>query len=236
MQIEDRGKNNRITVNRPTDAPGSIIVKGNDTDLLVGRVNGRVDITVEGNGCKLVIENITRSGILKIGLKHGGSVSIGDGTTVEDCYILAERAHVRIGKDCMISFQVNIRTTDAHGIYDLATGNLLNKNEDVVIDDHVWLAQGVMIAKGTRIGRDCIVGAKSYLSKIDVKRNSLVAGTPPRVLREGVIWDRRMAPNIYKEGANIDPRLLEHLKEQDTAMPPKRSNYHWLRRLMRRVS
>lgn len=73
---------------------------------------------------------------------------------------------VKIGKDCMLSFQVQLRTTDAHGIYDLKAGVLLNPPQAIIIKDHVWVGQGVLISKGTIIESDSVIGARSFCKKI----------------------------------------------------------------------
>ncbi|WOI58443.1 hypothetical protein [Palleronia sp. LCG004] len=138
-------------------------------------------------------------------VKNAGEVRIGRRTTIEECYLLADGAKIDIGEDCMISFQVALRTTDAHGIYDRESGVLLNPPDDIRICDHVWIAQGAIVGKGSVIGKDCVVGGRSYLNKKTFAPGCLIAGAPPTVLRENIVWDRRMTDNLYAEDADVDP-------------------------------
>lgn len=211
MIVEDLGKGNKINFSSKFEGVGSLKIFGNNNNIYIGKMKGLLDLQIYGNNSALEVKSLSRCGRLRAILKNSGVLFIDEATTIEDCYILADGKKVHIGKDCMISFQVDIRTTDAHGIYDISTGDILNANEDIFIDDHVWLAQGVMVAKGSHIGKNSIIGAKSYLSKLKVEPNILMAGTPPRLLKKDVIWDRRMTENIYAENANIDPRLFSYL-------------------------
>jgi acetyltransferase-like isoleucine patch superfamily enzyme len=212
MQITDSGENNAIDVQMPASSPGHLKISGNGNNVIIAAFSGAVEVSIDGDGSSVDVARMRRVGRLRITCKNGGSVSIGELSTAEDLYILADGARVSIGRDCMVSFQVSIRTTDAHGIYEASTGKLLNAPEDIAIRDHVWLAQGAIIAKGTTIGKNSVIGAMSYLSKAQIGDGCLVAGTPARILREGIVWDRRMTEDLFAEGANVDPFLHEHFE------------------------
>jgi acetyltransferase-like isoleucine patch superfamily enzyme len=53
---------------------------------------------------------------------------------------------------------------------------------DIVVEDDVWLATGVTVLAGVRIGRGTIVGAGSVVTH-DLPPGVLAAGVPARVLR-----------------------------------------------------
>lgn len=53
----------------------------------------------------------------------------------------------------------------------------------VLIEEGSWIGGGVMILAGVTIGRGAVVAAKSLVTK-DVPPNTLVGGTPARVIRE----------------------------------------------------
>lgn len=211
MQITDSGESNSIDVQMPASSPGALKINGSNNRVRIAAFSGTVDVQIDSDGCSVDISKMRRAGRMRVVCKNGGSVSIGELSTAEDLYILADGAAVTLGRDCMVSFQVSIRTTDAHGIYDASTGKLLNAPEDISIGDHVWLAQGAIIAKGTTVGKNSVIGAMSYLSKSVIGEGCVVAGTPARVLRDGIVWDRRMTDDLFAEGANIDPFLHEHI-------------------------
>ncbi len=47
----------------------------------------------------------------------------------------------------------------------------------VLIEDHVWIGAGVIIAPGVKIGRCSIIGANSFVCS-DIEDYSLYAGSP----------------------------------------------------------
>ena len=53
---------------------------------------------------------------------------------------------------------------------------------DIVLEDDCWLATGVTVLAGVRIGRGAIIGAGSVVTK-DVPAFTLAAGAPARVVR-----------------------------------------------------
>lgn len=52
----------------------------------------------------------------------------------------------------------------------------------VIIEDNVWIGEGVCILPAVTIGRNAIVGANSVVTK-DVPVNAVVAGVPAQILK-----------------------------------------------------
>jgi len=52
----------------------------------------------------------------------------------------------------------------------------------VVIERNVWIAAGVTIIGGVRVGENSVVAAGSVVTR-DVPPNALVGGNPARVIR-----------------------------------------------------
>jgi len=70
-----------------------------------------------------------------------------------------------------------------HGYQDLEIPMIDQQLEDapVVIDDDVWIAANCTITKGVRLGKGCIVGANSVVTR-DVEPFAIVGGVPAKVV------------------------------------------------------
>lgn len=209
VSINDKGLKN--TINIPNEAKGSVTIsiEGDNNTINIKNLRNasKLDITITGDGGVFEIDP-RRLGNLRIIIKNGAKILIEKDTSIEGAYILADNGRVvSIGKDCMLSYNVQIRTTDAHGIYCIETGERLNPPGDVLIGDHVWVGQAALISKGTKIGRNSIIGAASFLQNNEYPPSCIVAGTPGKLIRTGVVWDRRQAEAVNFEDDSMDPQF-----------------------------
>lgn len=152
-------------------------------------MNGEVKI--KGSGNKLILGKgaVVRGKIIITGSNQ--LVSIGDGTTFQSVYILCqEGCNVTIGRQCMLSRSIEIRTTDAHSVIDVNSGHRINKPSSVEIGEHVWIGVGAIISKGSVISDDSIVGARSFVNGIFKSPNVIIAGSPAKIVKTGVTWHR----------------------------------------------
>jgi carbonic anhydrase/acetyltransferase-like protein (isoleucine patch superfamily) len=119
-------------------------------------------------------------------------VEIGKGTTVLGCTFFAIEcdSSIIIGEDCMLSWGIEIRTSDWHSIYDMDTDERINQQKLVHIHDRVWIGSHAIILKGVTVDSDSIIGTHSIVTK-SVPSNVVVAGNPAKVIRENVKWDKR---------------------------------------------
>lgn len=93
---------------------------------------------------------------------------------------------ISIGDQCAIGRNVMIMDFDAHEItYGDGTKNRITA--PVTIGKHVWIGAGATILKGVTIGDHAVIGAGAVVTK-DVPANTVVAGNPARVIREGIQW------------------------------------------------
>ncbi len=92
-----------------------------------------------------------------------------------------------IGEGCLFSENITIRGTDHHSIFDLDTGEQINRPANVTIGRHVWVGQDCAIGKGVSIDDGAIIGARSLVVS-DVGKAELWAGVPARKLRDRVSW------------------------------------------------
>jgi acetyltransferase-like isoleucine patch superfamily enzyme len=95
-----------------------------------------------------------------------------------------------IGDHCMCAENVIIRPSDGHIVYDINTSELLNKGEDVVIGNHVWIGLNCIFLKGAKVSDDSIIGANSLVNK-KFEKNVIIAGSPAKIVKRDVNWDRK---------------------------------------------
>jgi acetyltransferase-like isoleucine patch superfamily enzyme len=175
-----RGSDNLIEMDRSSCFTGHITVQGNANRIIIGK------------NCRLAGE------ILVKGNKQ--TVTIGDRTTFVSVYLLCmENKDITIGRHCMFSRDIEIRTSDAHALIDNKKRVRLNPAASVKIGDHVWVGVGAVISKGTVIADDSVVGAKSFVNKTFEEGNVVIGGTPAKIIRRGVTWDRGRKQRYTRE-------------------------------------
>ena len=119
-------------------------------------------------------------------------ITVGEKTTfTHHVHVNAQEngSSITIGKDCMFSNNIIIRTSDSHPIYNSLTGERTNPAKNVVIEDHVWVAPKSTIMKGVTIGSGTIIGSDTLVTK-DVPSTVLAVGHPAKVVKENIKWTR----------------------------------------------
>ncbi len=107
---------------------------------------------------------------------------------------------VVIGDACMFSYDVTMRPSDGHAVYDLQTKKVLNQGKDIVLGKHVWVGMKCIFLKGAEIADNCVVGGGSLVNKSFSEPNSIYAGVPARRIgKRPVCWSRRNPAEFQKE-------------------------------------
>ncbi len=150
------------------------------------KIKGHKHIHLEGSFVALErnrIEAIESRGLQRF----APSLCFGNGVTMEyDCHIGCINK-VQIGARVLIASRVYI-SDHSHGgttFKDLSAPpneRLLQSKGPVIIEDDVWLGEGVAVMPGVRIGHSSIIGANSVVTK-DIPPNSVAAGVPARVIK-----------------------------------------------------
>lgn len=194
--LQDNGHNNHIEIAKDVHIVGNSAItirNGNDNEIKIGKQGkfNKLKIDINGNHNKIIIEeHVKFSGHLLIVGNHL-HIHIGAQTTAIDCYILARDKSVTIGKSCMISRGIEIRATDVHKVYDIASDVRLNPaHSDVVLGDHIWIAANVTVSKNVSIASGCIIAAGAFMNKPVTTPNCMVAGSPAKIIRQNVRWER----------------------------------------------
>ncbi|MBR6364338.1 MAG: acyltransferase [Alphaproteobacteria bacterium] len=95
---------------------------------------------------------------------------------------------IEIGDDCLFSWGISIRTGDHHTILQQGSHTILNKNKNIKIGDRVWVGSDVLILKGAEIPNDTVIGARSIVTKKFQETNTILAGTPAKVVKHNIEW------------------------------------------------
>jgi acetyltransferase-like isoleucine patch superfamily enzyme len=98
-------------------------------------------------------------------------------------------------RDQLWAANVYIATDDMHRLEDVETGERLNPyGAHIRLGAHVWLCRDAVVSGHAEIGDGCVVGLRSVVRGQKVPPHTAVAGTPARVIREGVTWSGEDTP------------------------------------------
>ncbi len=119
-----------------------------------------------------------------VSFRNAKNIIIGDCSSIERgcCLWAGPNARIIIGRYVLIGPGVKIHATN-HGTN---PNSLIRfqplREEDIVIEDDVWLGANVVVTAGVRIGRGSIVAAGAVVTK-DVPPYTIVGGIPARPLK-----------------------------------------------------
>ena len=190
------GNGNIIDINRAFCKKISIQITGDNNRVIFksGSHIENVNVCISGSNHELFIDEFCKIQGCSFAFEDSNcSITIGKNTTMENhCELSSAEpfSKIIVGDDCMFSAYVIIRTTDSHSIIDCKSKMRINPAGNVIIGNHVWLGISTIVLKGASIGDDCVVGARSLVTK-SFPSNSLIAGLPAKVIRENITWARQ---------------------------------------------
>ena len=151
---------------------------------------GKIFITC-GKNSKLNILGIKiLNSSLRIHLGDDAEISIGSNQLMNGNINISahEKSKITIGENCLWA-NTMIWSSDMHKIVDLESNERINHAQDITIGKHVWFGEGSLILKGSVIYDGCIIGARSVITKSTAcNPNSIIAGNPARIVRNGIAW------------------------------------------------
>ncbi len=169
----------------------------------------KVNIRIRGDGNNIEIEKcILKDFSLVIGSHqpvHGVNIRIGKNFSIEPggvFEVFTNFAQVHIGEQCMLSRNVTLHFGDnPHLIFDKESGEYSDGNGAVTIGSKVWVGEGVYLSKRAAIADECIVAARSVVTRSFPVSHCVIGGNPARVVKEGIQWFRNRTslprPSIY---------------------------------------
>ena len=187
LKVEFYGKNSTVEIHEPTSFENCVLqlssndyVKISKTKHIISKLSTNGEI---GKNCQLII---------------------GEDFSCGECFLSIHNSDIKvvIGDDCMFSTDITIRPSDGHAIVS-KDGKYLNKAEDIVIGNHVWLGMGAKVLKGARIPDNSVVAMSSVFLKSSYKTKAksstpppaeigtIFAGIPARAVKQGEFtWHR----------------------------------------------
>ena len=170
-----RGSNNSIVIGENAQLiETEFHIIGRNNNIAIG------NNVFLGKNCSLWIEG------------NNIQIIIGDNSTfTHNVYFDAQEnnTYIKVGEDCMFSHQIYIRTSDAHPIFDMNTGQRTNYAKSVIIGNHVWIAPDTKIMKGAQIEDGCIIGTWSMVNGF-ISKNTLAVGVPAKMIKSNIQWSR----------------------------------------------
>jgi acetyltransferase-like isoleucine patch superfamily enzyme len=149
------------------------------------RDNNRIKI---GNNCNI-------GGYLML-FGHGGNIEIGDDSFIGEDTRIWSAKKIKIGNRVLISHSVNIHDNISHPLdsserhfdykHIMSIGFRKENNikeEEIIIEDDVWIGFNATIMRGVKIGKGAIIGAYSFVTK-DVEEYSVVVGNPLKFIKK----------------------------------------------------
>ena len=178
------GKGNIIFIGKNSEGIFNLRIRGNNNKIVVGEsctFGEQCSVWMDGNNCEIIIgDNSTFTWGIEFNAQENYS-------------------KIHIGKDCMFSNHIIVRTSDSHPIYSIDTGIRINQPKDVFIGNHVWIAPNVKIMKGANIGNGVIVGSDTTVTKA-IPENTMCIGRPAKVVKENIRWTRE---NLFQSSSSI---------------------------------
>lgn len=165
---------------------------GKGNSLIIGKNVKVVKLEVNffrNNSVLIIEDNVVLAGSINFKGENTRMV-IGAGTKCNSSLFAnlgEDNDKISIGENCLFA-QVRFRTSDSHKIFDVESGIRINKSKDITVEDKVWIAEDTLIKGGAVIGRGCVIGAKSFVSKT-LEKNCIYAGAPVRLIRENIRWE-----------------------------------------------
>jgi acetyltransferase-like isoleucine patch superfamily enzyme len=185
-------------------------VVGNNNVIEIGQsvILNKVLFHIRGNNNKIKLEE-------NVKFNNGGSfwmeddyceALVGENTTSVETHIVVTEPYskIHIGKDCMLAYDIDIRTGDSHSIMDSITNERINYAQNIVIGNHVWISAHVSILKGVCIADNSIVATRAVVTRPFEETNILIGGMPAKKIKENINWDRqRIYGENYKPGGIV---------------------------------
>ena len=169
-----------------------IISYGRDNEVIIGdfvRIKNST-IILHGNNNRIIIKDFSYLNQIELYTEDSNNeILIGSHTSLcgKAHFAAIEGTKIHIGDNCLFSSDLHFRTGDSHSILNMQ-GERINKSQDIIIDDHVWVGTKVTCLKGVHVARDTVVAATTTLCKDYDAPNVIIGGVPGRIIKTEINW------------------------------------------------
>ena len=154
--------------------------------------------------------------------KLNGEIFIDDYVLMSPGTNLRCAKKISIGKSSMIASDVTITDSDWHGIYDRT--DYVASPKEVEIEENVWIGERSIVLKGSKIGKNSIIGAGSVVAG-DIPENCIFAGNPAKFVKKLDKNDFKTRESLFEESSTY----LEDLIEIEKRTTSQNTLYSWIR-------
>lgn len=192
IKVIDNGQNNNVSIPESTNLKSNaqIVFNGDNNTISIGEnCTFNSALIRVGSNCQITIGDKCRLAKIDVFMAKSAHLFVGRqvSCTWESRVYAHEPSTIEIGSDCLIANGALITSSDMHSIIDVASGTRINKASDIHIGDHVWLAEEVNVMKGSLIGNDTVIGARSIVTG-EIPNNCVAVGSPAKVVKTGTTW------------------------------------------------
>lgn len=137
--------------------------------------HGRFEITVKGKETHLIIpRTITTRNGFACRVSGGGYAKIGENCFFNYNCMIASMKKIIIGDNCI--FGNNVTIIDHDHNYKSSNRKHEYLSSEILIGENSWIGANVVILRGTKIGKGCVIGAGTVVRGV-IPDNSLVTGS-----------------------------------------------------------
>lgn len=124
----------------------------------------------------------------KLSIGKNAKLSIGENVTITGNTTIICNKEIIIDDQSLLSWDILIMDTDSHKIY--SDNRLINAPAKVHIGKNVWVGCRSTILKGSIIPDNSVVAAGSIVAGKFSTENAIYGGSPVRILKENISWER----------------------------------------------
>lgn len=168
-----------IPVGRRIDIFGKCIIrKAPWTKIVIGN-----DVQILSSSWRSSTANCMRSKLRTY--FESAAIIIGDSSGMTGGAIIARSKTIKLGEHCMLGPNVTIFDSDFHIAWPPGGRHHTTEtdiDQDVTLENNVWVGMGAIILKGVTIGENSVIAARSVVTS-SIPPNCLAGGVPARVIK-----------------------------------------------------
>ena len=146
--------------------------------------------------------------------KINGELLLGKYILISPGTSIRSAKKIVIGDSSMIASDVTITDSDWHDIYDRT--DYVASPKEVIIQENVWIGEKSLILKGSKIGKNSIIGAGSVV-RGEVPANVVFSGNPAKEIKKLDEKSFKTRESLFSESSTyledlltIEKKTLEH--------------------------